>query len=200
MCRAADLSKNLMFSDLSEISCFFRSVKKNSCFQICQKSQVSEPSEILCFRSVRDFMFQACWKSKVSAHWEQGTKPKQTMEFCSAGSDDDERPFSSSVAENFPKKCSSAAYWKLESRSKSRSENKSEWGNKGVALNILRNQGPIALACDVSCMLLDFKVYAPPFLDHYYARGTFFSHDICIKLLQPAKTEKREKNSHILLH
>jgi hypothetical protein len=32
------------------------------------------------------------------------------MEFCSAGSDDDERPSSSSAAENFPKKCSSTGY------------------------------------------------------------------------------------------
>ncbi len=59
-----------------------------------------------------------------------------------------------------------------------------QWGKENY---ILRDQGPIAFARNVDCMLLDFIVYPPPFLYHHYARCTFFSHYIHIKLLQPKK-------------
>jgi hypothetical protein len=39
-------------------------------------------------------------------------------------------------------------------------------------------------------MLLDFKVYAPPFLDHYYARGTFFPRHMH---QTPATSQNRKK-------
>jgi len=54
-----------------------------------------------------------------------------------------------------------------------------KWGWKIGVANILRNQGMMSFAwcqpfaCDVNCMLLDFKVDSPPFLDHHYAKHTF---------------------------
>jgi hypothetical protein len=71
MCRAADLSKNLMFSDLSEISCFFRSVKKNHMF--------SDLPEISSFRALRNLMFQIFQRFHVSGLLEiSGFSPLKT--------------------------------------------------------------------------------------------------------------------------
>lgn len=184
--------RNLMFFQICQKKIHVFRSARNLKFQSPQKSYISDLSEISCFRPAGNLRFQPIENKgqNQNRRWNSAVLVQMMMR-------DHSPPLWLRIS---PRNVLQLHTESFELRSKSRSEKKSEWGNKGAALNILRNQGPITLACDVSCMLLDFKVYAPPFLDHYYARGTFFSQDICIKLLQPAKTEKREKNSHILLH
>jgi hypothetical protein len=73
MYRIADLSKNLMISDLSEISYIFRSVKKNFMF--------SDLPEISSFRALRNLIFQICQRFHVSGLLEiSGFSPLRTRD------------------------------------------------------------------------------------------------------------------------
>jgi hypothetical protein len=62
MCSAAVCQESHV-SDMQSKSHELSDVLENLMFQICRES--------LCFRTVKNFMFQTCWRSQVSTHRQQ---------------------------------------------------------------------------------------------------------------------------------
>lgn len=70
---------------------------------------------------------------------------------------------------------------------------------KELGRGVLRNQSSVTLGSEVLCMVLDFIVHAPPFLDNDYTRCTRRARNVSVELLSFIKNRLRNEEKFIIL-